>query len=153
MATFPENGKGQETLQQHCDDQPRGSNVAHNPGESDSTSAAYAKWPVRLFGKLFLRLRFASLTRWISAAAATDQREFSMNLCEWLMRTAMRSPQAPALLRGAQVIANYSGFAERVLRLAEALHRRLGVRPGDRVALFLANRTEYLELLYATWAV
>ena len=76
-----------------------------------------------------------------------------MNLCEWLMRTAMRSPQAPALLRGAQVIANYSGFAERVLRLAEALHRRLGVHPGDRVALFLANRTEYLELLYATWAV
>ncbi len=75
-----------------------------------------------------------------------------MNLCEWLMRTAMRSPQAPALLRGVQVIAHYSGFAERVMRLAEALQHRLGVRPGDRVALFLANRTEYLELLYATWA-
>ncbi len=76
-----------------------------------------------------------------------------MNLCEWLMRTALRSPEAPALFRGTHLLASYSEFAERVLGLAEALHSRLGVRPGDRVALFLANRAEYLELLYATWAV
>lgn len=76
-----------------------------------------------------------------------------MNVSEWLMRTAMRSPEAPALLRGTHVLARYSGFAERVMHLAGALHDRLRVRPGDRVALFLANRVEYLELLYATWAV
>jgi acyl-CoA synthetase (AMP-forming)/AMP-acid ligase II len=74
-----------------------------------------------------------------------------MNLSEWLMRSATRSPLAPALLTGTHVVADYAGFAKRVMHLAGGLQNRFGIGPGDRVALFLANRVEYLELFYAIW--
>ncbi len=74
-----------------------------------------------------------------------------MNLAEWLRRTARARPEAPALLRGARLVATYAGFADGVARLAGGLVDRLGVRPGDRVALFMPNRTDYLEVLYAVW--
>jgi acyl-CoA synthetase (AMP-forming)/AMP-acid ligase II len=74
-----------------------------------------------------------------------------MNLSEWLMRSATRSPLAPALLTGTHVVADYAGFAKRVMHLAGGLRNRFGIGPGDRVALFLANRVEYLELFYAIW--
>src|SRR5262249_17902516 len=35
--------------------------------------------------------------------------------------------------------------------LATALHSRLGIGPGDRVAVVASNCIEYLELLYAAW--
>lgn len=74
-----------------------------------------------------------------------------MNLAEWLVRTARLSPDAPAVLLGSAVVADYSELAERAAQLAGALIERLGIRPGDRVAMVLPNRVEYLELLYATW--
>jgi len=74
-----------------------------------------------------------------------------MNLAEWLLRTARRLPNAPALLRGNSIVADYAGFARRVASLAAALQTRLGVGPGDRVAIVMPNRIEYLELLYAAW--
>ena len=74
-----------------------------------------------------------------------------MNLAEWLTRTARMSPNAPALLLGNAVVADYSEFAGRAAQLAGAFIERLGIRPGDRVAIILPNRVEYLELLYATW--
>jgi long-chain acyl-CoA synthetase len=74
-----------------------------------------------------------------------------MNLSEWLVRTARRSPNAPALLSGKRVVADYTEFTRRVASLASALQARLGIGPGDRVAIVMANCVEYLELLYATW--
>jgi acyl-CoA synthetase (AMP-forming)/AMP-acid ligase II len=74
-----------------------------------------------------------------------------MNLAEWLVRTARRFPNAPALLRGENVEADYAKFAARVANLASALQARLGIRPGDRIAIVMSNCVEYLELLYATW--
>ena len=74
-----------------------------------------------------------------------------MNLAEWLVRTARRFPNAPALLRGKNVEADYAKFAARVANLASALQARLGIRPGDRIAIVMSNCVEYLELLYATW--
>jgi long-chain acyl-CoA synthetase len=74
-----------------------------------------------------------------------------MNLAKWLCRAARLDPDAPALLRGTDVVATYAGFAEAAARLATALIDRFGIEPGDRVALFMANRTEYLEVLYAAW--
>ena len=74
-----------------------------------------------------------------------------MNLSEWLVRTASRSPNAPALLSGKRVVAEYAEFARRVASLASALQARLGIGPGDRVAIVMSNCVEYLELLYATW--
>ena len=74
-----------------------------------------------------------------------------MNLAEWLVRTARRLPNAPALLSGKNVIADYAEFGRRVAVLASAVQARLGIGRGDRVAIVMSNSVEYLELLYATW--
>lgn len=74
-----------------------------------------------------------------------------MNLAEWLVRTARRSPNAPALLSGKKVTADYAEFSRRVAVLASALQARLGIGRGDRVAIVMSNSIEYLELLYAVW--
>ena len=73
-----------------------------------------------------------------------------MNPAEWLERTARLVPGAPALLVGERLAADYRTFAARAARLAGALAAR-GVRPGDRVAVFMTNRVEYLEILYGVW--
>jgi acyl-CoA synthetase (AMP-forming)/AMP-acid ligase II len=74
-----------------------------------------------------------------------------MNLAEWLVRTARRLPNATALLSGKNFVADYAEFARRVASLASALQARLGIGPGDRVAIVMPNCVEYIELLYATW--
>jgi acyl-CoA synthetase (AMP-forming)/AMP-acid ligase II len=74
-----------------------------------------------------------------------------MNPAEWLVRTARRLPQAPALMSGYRVTADYADFGRRAASLASAVRDRFGVAPGDRVAIFMSNRTEYLEILYGVW--
>ena len=74
-----------------------------------------------------------------------------MNLAEWLIRTARRAGDSPALLAGRDPVADYRTFAARAMALAGAIQGRFDVRPGDRVALFMPNRVEFLELLYAVW--
>ncbi len=74
-----------------------------------------------------------------------------MNLADWLIRTASLRGDAPALLNGTDVVADYRAFAARVMALAGGLRQRFGVEPGDRVALFMPNCVEYLELFYAAW--
>src|SRR5262245_47789975 len=74
-----------------------------------------------------------------------------MNLAQWLVRTAHRLPNAPALLSGKNLRADYAEFARRVASLASALQGRLRIGSGDRVAIVMPNCVEYLELLYATW--
>jgi long-chain acyl-CoA synthetase len=75
-----------------------------------------------------------------------------MNLAEWLLRTAKVRPEAPALLAGERVDADYGTFAARAAGIAAALAAR-GIAPGERVAIFMKNRVEYLEALYGCfWA-
>ncbi len=74
-----------------------------------------------------------------------------MNLAEWLARTARVAPDAPALLAGEAVVADYREFARRAATIGSALSRGHGIQPGDRVALFMSNRTQYLEALYGAW--
>lgn len=74
-----------------------------------------------------------------------------MNVSEWLVRTARRSPEAPALLSGERVVATYAEFADRAARIGASLRTRHGINPGDRVALFMKNAPDYLELLYGIW--
>ncbi len=74
-----------------------------------------------------------------------------MNLAEWLMRTAAVSGESPALMLGAEVVADYAGFAARSAALGAALGQA-GVAPGDRVAIFAGNAPEYLVALYGIWA-
>jgi acyl-CoA synthetase (AMP-forming)/AMP-acid ligase II len=73
-----------------------------------------------------------------------------MNPAEWLARTAKRTPDAPALMTGERLAADYRTFADSASRIAGALTAR-GVKPGDRVAIFMKNAPEYLEAFYSIW--
>ncbi|WP_109314220.1 class I adenylate-forming enzyme family protein [Pseudovibrio ascidiaceicola] len=74
-----------------------------------------------------------------------------MNLAEWLARTARITPDAPALFNGTQLVATYGEFGARSAAIAGALQNNYGVAKGDRVAIFMKNRTEYLEASYGIW--
>ena len=74
-----------------------------------------------------------------------------MNIANWLASTARLKPDAPALLTGLVVEADYATFAKRAAAIGAFLAREHGVRPGDRVALFMYNSTAYLECLYGIW--
>ena len=73
-----------------------------------------------------------------------------MNPAEWLLSTAKSSPEAPALFCGTVLTADYGTFARRAASIAGALGQR-GICAGDRVAILMQNRTEYLEALYGIW--
>ena len=74
-----------------------------------------------------------------------------MNVAEWLAATARLRPEAPALLTGFDLDANYATFARRAASIGAALSRDYGIAPGDRVGLFASNCTQYLECLYGIW--
>ena len=74
-----------------------------------------------------------------------------MNIAEWLAATARLRPEAPALLTGFDLDADYRTFARRAAAIGAALARDHRIAPGDRVALFASNCTRYLECLYGIW--
>ena len=73
-----------------------------------------------------------------------------MNLAQWLQRSAQREGERTAIGHGLQRWCSYAELARRAAALAAWLHDQ-GVAPGDRVGLFLANRPEYLVMLWGTW--
>lgn len=73
-----------------------------------------------------------------------------MNLGNWLHRQAQRTPDRPALFLGRDLVASYGEFHDRAARIASWLCGQ-GVRPGDRVALFMKNSPDYLIALYGIW--
>lgn len=73
-----------------------------------------------------------------------------MNPAEWLIRAARKTPEAPAILTGSRVEADYAAFSRAAAAVAGGLAAR-GVKPGDRVAVFMKNRAEYLPALYGIW--
>ncbi len=74
-----------------------------------------------------------------------------MNLAVWVERQASRRPADPALTDGEKVHANWAQFAARSAGFAAALRAEMGVVPGDRIAILMRNRPEYLEALYGIW--
>src|SRR3954468_8130145 len=74
-----------------------------------------------------------------------------MNVAQWLAASARLRPDAPALLSGVTVEADYLRFARRAAAIGAGLSRDHGIQPGDRVALFMTNCTQYLECLYGIW--
>jgi long-chain acyl-CoA synthetase len=74
-----------------------------------------------------------------------------VNIAEWLATSAKLRPEAPALLTGFDLDADYRTFARRAAAVGAALARDFGIAPGDRVALFASNCTQYLECLYGIW--
>ncbi|MER6345250.1 long-chain-fatty-acid--CoA ligase [Streptomyces sp. NPDC001595] len=68
------------------------------------------------------------------------------NLAEFLVETAGRLPERPALRLGERVL-TYAELDEHSARAA-ALLRSDGIQPGDRVALMLPNVPEFVVLYY-----
>jgi acyl-CoA synthetase (AMP-forming)/AMP-acid ligase II len=74
-----------------------------------------------------------------------------MNLAVWVERHARRQPDAPALAEGERLHASWAEFAARAAGAAAGLRDEFGLSPGDRVAILMRNRPEYLEALIAIW--
>src|SRR5947207_1757009 len=73
-----------------------------------------------------------------------------MNIAAWLSRAGSSHPGLAAVGYGPRVVQSYGELAERAARLANALHR-LGLKPGDRVAVVAKNCVEYVETIYGIW--
>jgi acyl-CoA synthetase (AMP-forming)/AMP-acid ligase II len=74
-----------------------------------------------------------------------------MNPAVWVERHGSRRPDSPALADGDCVHATWGEFAATVSRVAAGLRDTFEVTPGDRVAIVMRNRPEYLEALFAIW--
>lgn len=74
-----------------------------------------------------------------------------MNVATLLARSARIFPDQPAIALGERVWVTYGALMQRVAATAAAMRDVLGLAPGDRVAVAMANRPEYLEVLYAAW--
>jgi acyl-CoA synthetase (AMP-forming)/AMP-acid ligase II len=72
-----------------------------------------------------------------------------MSLAPIILSVARRFRDRPAATDSGGTI-TYGELAERVSRLAGAMVAR-GAQPGDRVVLFMANSTAFLEVLLAIW--
>jgi long-chain acyl-CoA synthetase len=73
-----------------------------------------------------------------------------MNLAHALAESARAVPDRPAIVVDDRVDSSYAALAERVSRRAGDLATQ-GVNPGDRVAIYMSNRPDYLEALFAIW--
>ncbi len=74
-----------------------------------------------------------------------------MNLATWVDRNGRRLREEPALAVGGDVHATWADFARRVGAVAAGLRQQLGMTPGDRFAIVMSNRPEYLEAQFAAW--
>ena len=70
-----------------------------------------------------------------------------MNVAVWLARMAQARGAAPAVFLGKQPIWDYAAFHLRAGQVASWL-RLQGIRPGDRVGIFMPNAPDYLTALY-----
>ncbi len=74
-----------------------------------------------------------------------------MNIARLFHRAADVHGERPALALGSEVVCNYGELVRRAAVLAGGLRERLGLRPGDRVALIMRNVPDYVTLLLAGW--
>lgn len=74
-----------------------------------------------------------------------------MNLAAWVERNGLRLPAEPALAHGDRVHADWATFADRVASTAGGFAEFFALEPGDRVAILMSNRPEYLEALFSIW--
>lgn len=74
-----------------------------------------------------------------------------MNIANWLYQTALSWPDRPAIFVGETCIRSYRQFAAAAMSRARAMAATHGVCAGDRIAIFMRNAPEYLELMHAIW--
>ena len=70
-----------------------------------------------------------------------------MNLATALLQSAAAHPERPAILWGTEQW-THRRLTEEAAALAEHLQTQLGVAPGDRVAIWLKNRPEFIIALF-----
>lgn len=73
-----------------------------------------------------------------------------MNLAHWLVRRAALSPDRSALFSGQDEVADYAAVEARARAVAGWLQAQ-GVKPGDRVGIFMKNVPDYLIVFYGIW--
>ena len=73
-----------------------------------------------------------------------------MNLAHLLQRMARQHPNRAALFQGTQAVATHGAWAQRSAHLAQQF-QTAGLKPGDRVALFMHNHPRYLEVMFGAW--
>ncbi len=74
-----------------------------------------------------------------------------MNLAYLLTRASSIWPDRQAICVGKNPHATYRQFADRAASIGGSLRNEYGLQPGDRVAIVMKNRPEYLEALYGIW--
>lgn len=74
-----------------------------------------------------------------------------INIAAYLANAAKAFAERPAISIGDQTKYNYGQLYGRVIKLAAGLRAIPGVALGDRVALLMSNRPQYIELFYAIW--
>ncbi len=83
--------------------------------------------------------------------AAVPPYHDAVNPAVWVERHGRQRPDGAALAEGDRVHATWAGFAARIAAAAGGLREGFGLTPGDRVAIVMRNRPEYLEALYTIW--
>jgi long-chain acyl-CoA synthetase len=73
-----------------------------------------------------------------------------MNLALWLQRSAQAFGERPAVAHGMRCAWTYAQLAGVAAQGAAGLAAR-GLRPGDRLGLFMANAPEYLAAMWSAW--
>ncbi|HRD76723.1 MAG TPA: AMP-binding protein [Hyphomicrobiaceae bacterium] len=73
-----------------------------------------------------------------------------MNLAHTLQVAALQYPDRPAVSEEGRTL-DYGAMEVLVGRIAGGLRARHGLKPGDRVALWMDNTLEVLPLLYGIW--
>ena len=74
-----------------------------------------------------------------------------MNLAHLLARSASTFAEHPAVSLGENVWIRYGELMRRVAAMAAGFRDLLGLEPGERVALFMGNCPQYVEIWYAAW--
>lgn len=73
-----------------------------------------------------------------------------MNVASWLARAGRSFPSNPAVAFGTAIHQDYRALADRASRLAAGL-ARMGLKPGDRVAIVAKNCPQYVECMFGIW--
>ena len=69
-----------------------------------------------------------------------------ITICDGIFSAARRTPDRLAIRESGRGL-TYAKLAERIRRVASLVHGGLGLRHGERVAVLLPNRLEYMEIV------
>lgn len=74
-----------------------------------------------------------------------------MNIAEIVGRSKSAYAEEPAIVFNHQVYFTYEQLYRRVSTLAFHFRKQMGLQPGERIALVMENRPEYVEIMFAAW--